>query len=436
MEQEPKPRPVLMRVFLSLVTLAAFVALVGVAVASWGIKYYNTPGPLEAPATVIIPRGSSFATVTNLLADAGVVEHKLAFRIIATGLKQSSRVQAGEYEFQAGVSPEDVLETMVEGRTVMHNLTIPEGLTTRQVIDLLLAEDKLNGNIPDDIREGELLPETYSFSRGNLREEVVRQMRAQMKETLDKLWAGRQSNLPVKTPEEALALASIVEKETGLDAEYGKVASVFVNRLRKGMPLQADPTVIYAVTQGQAPLGRRLVKSDLKVNSPYNTYLNTGLPPGPIANPGKKALTAVLNPPDTNYIFFVADGNGGHNFAVTLDQHNTNVQNWKAGLTKNRFEAKPISKDAPPTPVAKTPIMKEVQISEPVLDEEDAPVVDAPAGETTAPAETLPAPSVPVPAESGAVAPPPDAAKPAEEKPEDAKSEDSALPLIQQKTNP
>lgn len=326
------------RILLFLLGLAVLAALVVATVTGWGIKYYNAPGPNEAEVTVIIPKGTGFTAITGLLEENGVVEHPRVFSIIAVLLDKASKVQAGEYAFPAHVPPKDVLESLVEGKTVIHRLTVPEGYTTQQILDMVMAEEKLEGDIPPDIKEGELLPETYYFSRGDSRAELVARMRRSMRELLMSLWETRRANLPYRTPQEALTLASIVEKETYLDSEYGTVASVYVNRLRKGMLLQADPTTIYAITKGEYVLDRPLRYSDLRMKSPYNTYVTVGLPPGPIANPGTKALTAALNPPETDYIFFVADGTGGHNFSVTYAEHSAHVENYRAKLRKARNE--------------------------------------------------------------------------------------------------
>lgn len=320
------------RVFLFLLALLVLAALIAATTIGWGIKYYNTPGPNINETTVIIPKGTGFKTITAMLEEAGVVEHPQAFSVIAVILDKAKKVQAGEYAFPEHVPPKDVLESLVEGKTVIHRITVPEGLTTFQVLALIQEEEKLEGQIPNDVKEGELLPETYYFSRGDSRREIVSRMRRSMRELLLKLWDERRSDLPYRTPQEAVTLASIAEKETSLDAEYGLVASVYVNRLRKGMKLQADPTVIYGITNGKENFGRRLLYRHLREDSPYNTYVNTGLPPGPIANPGKLAITAALNPPETDYIFFVATGTGGHNFSVTYKEHSRFVDQFRAKL--------------------------------------------------------------------------------------------------------
>lgn len=365
MKTEHKPLPLVLRLFLALLALTVLGALGLAAMAGWGVKYYNAKGPAEEAVTVIIPKGSGFIDITGLLEESGVIEHPFAFRAVAEVLRKTDVIKAGEYEFPAEASPREVLALMVDGRTVMHRLTVPEGLTTVQVLALVMAEDKLQGPVPTDVQEGELLPETYLFSRGDSRSEIVAHMRREMRNTMVELWAARRDNLPFNSPQEALTLASIVEKETSLDREYGLVASAFINRLRKGMRLQADPTVIYAVTEGRENLGRRLSRADLRLDSPYNTYKVTGLPPTPIANPGKKALTAVLNPPETDYIFFVATGTGGHNFAVTLREHNNNVNQFRRRLKQQRSGTEPVSTQEPPTPVVKEAVKIPVEAATP-----------------------------------------------------------------------
>lgn len=320
------------RVLLFLLALAVLAALIVATTVGWGIKYYNAPGPNPESVTVIIPKGTGFKGITDLLAEGNVVEHPRVFSGIAVLFDKADKVKAGEYAFPAHVPPKDVLESLVEGKTVIHRLAIPEGFTTFQILQMVENEEKLTGDMPTDIKEGELLPETYYFSRGDSRSELLSRMRRSMRSLLMELWETRRANLPFRNPQEALTLASIVEKETSLPSEYGTVASVYINRLRKGMKLQADPTVIYAITMGEEIFNRRVLYSDLRRESPYNTYYTTGLPPGPIANPGRGALTAALNPPETDYIFFVADGRGGHVFSVTYAEHSRNVENFRAIL--------------------------------------------------------------------------------------------------------
>lgn len=292
------------------------------------LHYMDGPGPLREPAVVIAPRGGTEA-IGVTLAEAGVVDHPVLFIAAVKLTEIAGPLKAGEYAFPAAVSLTDVLMLLRDGKTVVHRLTVPEGITSHQVVALLNAEPALSGEIGETPPEGALLPETYHFSRGDSRAALLDRMRKAMSKALAEAWAARAEGLPFDKPEQALVLASIVEKETGVAAERAKVAGVFVNRLRQGMKLQSDPTTIYALTQGKADLGRPLTRADWRVESPFNTYFADGLPPASIANPGRAAISAALNPEKHNLLYFVADGSGGHAFAATLAEHNKNVQRWR-----------------------------------------------------------------------------------------------------------
>ena len=296
----------------------------------WGLAEIHGAGPLESEAIVEIPRGTGVRDIAETLADRSVIADPVVFRWFARMSGSGGRLQAGEYAFPAGASMASVLDTLVRGDTVSYLVTVPEGLTSAQIVTLLEQDRRLTGAVADLPREGSLLPESYAFVRGDTREQVLDRMRAALAETVSALWQSRAPDLPFETPEEAVVLASIVERETGQADERGLVASVFINRLRLGMPLDSDPTVIYGITGGVRRFDRPLTRRDIDtVDSPYNTYRHRGLPPGPIANPGEAALAAVLNPPDSPYLFFVADGTGGHAFAETLEEHNRNVAAWR-----------------------------------------------------------------------------------------------------------
>lgn len=333
----------------ALVILVVVAAVIGGGVA-WFLHAYRAPGPLTAPATVVVERGSGLAAIAAQLEAAGVVENRWVF-LAGTALEGDRNLKAGEYAFASGISPADAADLLARGSNVSHKITIPEGLTSVEILALVQAEPLLTGEAGDAPADGSLLPETYQFIRGDSRTAVIERMRKAMRETVDGLWTRRTNGLPFKSPQEAVTLASIVEKETGVPAERPVVASVFLNRLQASMPLQADPTVIYALTQGKKPLGRALTRADWKLDSPYNTYLVTGLPPGPIANPGRDALAAVLKPAVTDYYYFVADGSGGHVFARTLEEHNRNVAEWQ----KRRQAVPPSPGDAAPDTGDKTP---------------------------------------------------------------------------------
>jgi UPF0755 protein len=298
-----------------------------------GFKYleyrFERPGPLAEETVIIIPKGAGLAAIAGQLEAAGIIDDANIFRLGVRYLELARSLQAGEFAFAAGITMREAAEHIASGQTVVHRLTVPEGETTRAVLDLLAANPLLSGPLPASLTEGELLPETYHFSRGASREEVAERMRQSMSELLGELWPKRAEGLPLASPEEAVILASIVEKETGVPDERPLIAGVFVNRLLKRMRLQSDPTVSYGITLGQAPLGRALTRRDLKDPTPYNTYQIDGLPPGPIANPGRKSLEAVLNPSATEYLYFVADGTGGHAFAKTLREHQNNVNKWR-----------------------------------------------------------------------------------------------------------
>lgn len=311
-------------------TLVLFVAGLGV----WAVDQTRQPGPLAAPATVRIERGLGEAEIAARLAEAGVVGHPWLFRLAVYLEQARGALRSGEYRFSPAISPRAVVAMIAQGKVVVHRLTIPEGLTVRQVVALVEGVEDLEGETPTLPAEGSLLPETYHYTWGDSRAGMLNRMAAAMTRTIGELWPARAPDLPLATPATALTLASIVEKETGRADERPRVAAVFLNRLRRGMPLQSDPTVIYAVSEGTGTLPRSLTQADLATPSPYNTYVVSGLPPGPIANPGRQALAAVLNPAETTELYFVADGNGGHRFAETLAQHNRNVGLWRKARSK------------------------------------------------------------------------------------------------------
>jgi UPF0755 protein len=311
---------------------ALAVALVGVvAVAgavTWMFQRIEAPGPLAEDRIHIVPAGAGVSRISSELEASGVITNRLLFRLYVRYSNADMKLRAGEYEIPAGASMAAVFDLLVAGKTVLHRVTVPEGLTSYEAVALLNAAEPLTGTaeIP---AEGSLLPETYSFTRDQDRAEVVGQMQQAMSRTLAELWEARADDLPIKTPQEAVILASIVEKETGIADERPRVAAVFVNRLRKRMRLQSDPTVIYALSDGKGRLDRELLLKDLETDSPYNTYRVGGLPPGPICNPGRASLAAVLNPIESKELYFVADGTGGHVFAETLAEHERNVRNWR-----------------------------------------------------------------------------------------------------------
>ncbi|WP_404384951.1 endolytic transglycosylase MltG [Caenispirillum salinarum] len=322
----------------ALLALVLVVILAGAGLA-YGLYWFagetfTARGPLEEPVIVEVPKGSGLARITETLADAGVIADrdvsKLIFKLKVRESGKAAGLHAGEFQFAPGVSMAEVTDILASGKVVARFLTVAEGLTSPEVMALVSRAEALTGAVPEPPpATGTLLPETYHYTRGDSRAAVVARMEAAMKAALNDLWPTRAENLPIDMPEEAVILASIVEKETALASERPRVAAVFVNRLRRGMRLQSDPTVIYGLDPEDGDLGRPLRKSELEKETPYNTYVIGGLPPGPIANPGRESLAAVLNPAETDDLYFVADGTGGHAFAKTLREHNRNVAKWR-----------------------------------------------------------------------------------------------------------
>jgi UPF0755 protein len=289
---------------------------------------WTAPGPLTREASVVIKPGSSIALAAEQLEKSGIIKSADAFVNRAKIFGATSTIKAGEFVIPARASNADVLDILTGGKTVQRMVVIPEGFPSIMVYDRLMANDRLTGKIPVPA-EGSVMPDSYAFEKGETRAAVLKRMQDAMKKTIAELWPKRSKSTVVKTPEEAIALASVVEKETALKSELRMVAGVYSNRLTQGMMLQADPTIIYPITKGK-PLGRRIRQSEIADVNDYNTYAMVGLPKGPIANPSRAAIEAVLNPQETKALFFVADGRGGHVFANTLQEHNANVEKWYA----------------------------------------------------------------------------------------------------------
>ncbi len=372
-------------------TLIILALVVAAGLLAWGREMYTQPGPLAEAACVRVERGASFSAVSRRLEEQGVIRDARVFRIGADYAGRENALKFGSYlvppgasmaqvvdlvtqggastcgrevNFRIGVTATDVVLRELDPATQQYRdvvkfdpageipqeylavadepdlrlrVTVAEGATSWQVIDGLKKAPFLSGEAPAVPSEGSLAPDSYAVDRGADRDALVSEMAERQAMILAEFWNNRAESLPYESPEEALVMASIIEKETGVPEERGQVASVFVNRLRKGMKLQTDPTVIYGITKGEGVLGRGLRQSELRRETPYNTYVIDGLPPTPIANPGRASIEAALNPDTTPYIFFVADGTGGHAFAETLDEHNRNVEAWRA-IEKQRAE--------------------------------------------------------------------------------------------------
>ena len=307
--------------------------LIGLLLAAAGLGFYfiqgwNGAGPARSATEVVIPRGASLVSAAETLKKAGLISSTSRFLFQAKVFGGGKPIQAGEFEFPARASHSQILEMLQQGKTLQRLVTIPEGLPSVFVQERLMAADALTGSV-EVPAEGSVLPDSYAYQRGETRQAVLARMQAAMTRTLDKLWPERSAESIVSSREEAIILASVVEKETAKPSERTMVAGVYTNRLRMGMPLQADPTIIYPITRGR-PLGRQIRRSEIEARNGYNTYSMRGLPVGPIANPGRASIEAVLKPARTEALYFVADGTGGHVFANTLAEHNANVVKWRA----------------------------------------------------------------------------------------------------------
>ena len=348
-QREPGPVSGLLRFCNGLLSFAFLVLLIAAVVALALRANFETPGPLAHATVAVIPKGEGVNEIASRLEREGIVSDRRLFMAnylterLYSSLTEGKAIQlkAGEFEIRRQASLRQVLETLIEGKAILYRITIPEGLTSAQIVERVRAEPNLQGEVQNLPAEGTLLPDTYKFSRGMPRQELVDRMRTEQQRFLATVWEKRQKDLPVQTPDQALVLASIIEKETGRADERERVAGVFVNRLKARMRLQSDPTIVYGLVAGQGSLGRGITRADIDTKTPYNTYQIDGLPPAPICNPGRPAIEATLNPAKTSDLYFVADGTGGHTFSPTLKDHNSAVQVWR------RFEREMKAKQEP-----------------------------------------------------------------------------------------
>ncbi len=398
-----KPRrSAVMRVLGWLVGLGVLSALLAAVAGSWLYASYTAPGPLAEPVIVNVPKNLDRMQIAHLLHDKGVVSEPMVMGIaaIAQGLRGAS-MKAGEYEFPSGASMADAFNIMASGRVVMYKLTVPEGWTSEMAVNRMREQEPMAGEIAAVPPEGAVIANTYLYARGKDRQQLLDEMVTAQTKLVDDVWARRPADSIIKTKEELVTLASIVEKETAKPEERPRVAAVFLNRLKAGMRLQSDPTIIYGIAGGKGKLDRPISQSDIEAETPYNTYRINGLPPGPIATPGKDALEAVITPAAVNDLYFVADGTGGHVFAATLEEHNANVKKWRAieaGQTPPPQPAAPAEAAAAPAGAApETPPAQQAAL--PNVAEEEA--LNATANQQAA--DPVPAPAAP--AEAAAAEP-------------------------------
>lgn len=312
-----------------LLTLLVAFAIAGIFGFSMLQQEVTAKGPLQSDKVVVVPRNTGTGEIAQILKQEGVIEQPLLFQAYAYMNRQRGQLKAGEFQFKAGTSVDEAIDTLIQGKAILHAVTVPEGLTSEQIMARLYEHEILTGDVTETPREGSLLPDTYKFERGTTRQQIINTMQTAQRQAIEQIWQRRSPELPIKSPQELVILASIVEKETGRADERTRVAGVFINRLMKRMKLQSDPTIVYGLVGGKGTLGRGILRGEIEAATPYNTYVVEGLPPGPIANPGRAALEAVANPSRTKDLYFVADGSGGHAFAESYEQHQRNVVRWR-----------------------------------------------------------------------------------------------------------
>jgi UPF0755 protein len=373
----------------AIITLVLVLMIGGGAAYVYGKQKIEAPGPLGEDKVVNIPARAGMSDIADILQREGVIDNnRWAFIGSVLALKARADLKPGEYSFQKNASLRDVIGTIVEGKVVQHAVTIPEGLTSEQIVARLMENDIFTGNIREIPAEGTLLPETYKFPRGTTREQVIARMQQTQKRVLAEIWERRNPDIPVKSPDQLVTLASIVEKETGKPDERSRVAAVFVNRLRQKIKLQSDPTIIYGLVGGKGTLGRPIKRSEIMQPSTYNTYVIDGLPRGPIANPGRASLEAAANPARTRDLFFVADGTGGHSFTETYDQHQKNVAKLRTIEKQIQNDTvEPAADDSPPAAAgAPADTNPTAATTKPAAPKKPARPAAPPATTTTAPA--------------------------------------------------
>ena len=352
----PKKRRPTLSMLSGFVSFLAIVAVGALALFTWGRARLQEPGPLTANKIVYIAPHTDLPDIIDKLANEGVVDSPLALNVVLTGTGKRGQVKAAEYLFKAHASLQEVIDTLVSGKQYLHPFSVPEGLTSQQIVQRLKESDLLVGDVKDVPREGSLMPDTYKVYRGETRAAVILRMQEADHKMVEQIWARRTPDLPLHAPYDMVTLASVVEKETGKADERSRVAGVFINRMRKHMRLQSDPTIVYGLVAGQGTLGHSITRSELDRRTPYNTYQIDGLPPGPIDNPGRAALEAVANPSRTSDLYFVADGSGGHAFSGTVEEHNRNVQRWRQieRVAKDKVDVDKLSPTATqPSPSSK-----------------------------------------------------------------------------------
>jgi UPF0755 protein len=379
--------------------LALLAGLLAAVAGFYAYSEYRAPGPLAENKVLVIEPGRSVSEIGAALEQNGIISNGRIFTAMAQLTGQIGKLKAGEYDFPATASMQQVMALIASGKSITYKISIPEGFTSEMAVARVNANEVLAGPPAAVPPEGSIMPDTYVFRRGMTKQKLVLDMQAAQAKLLAELWAARTPVAVIETPEQAVTLASIVEKETGVAAERPIIASVFINRLEKGMRLQSDPTIIYGIVGGKGRLDRGLTRTDIETATPYNTYRVNGLPPGPIANPGRAALEAVLNPQDTGHLYFVADGSGGHAFAATLEEHNRNVRKWRQIAGNVAAAAAAAEQPEEPQAAPATAPEAEGPLAD-VTPEEDAA---APSADAAAPSPEVAVPAKPLTLKPGSI---------------------------------